>query len=305
VSEDDGISQWEFVDRVPTRGEVLDLLKTLPPVWGVNTWEFAEYVQGLPSTKKVKFRDAAGRKVDEYRDIVTIYMSVSGRIKMLEAAQEMNDWVVDFEPEPVTPTGIPGFVQNDERIVYREYVVISKLRDGRDEPLRIGRRPGTAWVPRTGGSQAAGSNPYEKVETSARGRALAAWGFGVLPGSGIASLEEMQGSRDNRTSMDAEQPAQQQADRPSGRRSRGDLMTDLLTAAEAIRQARGQEDDEIKTKLAQYCQQAFGVDVAAEKDEGGMVTKVDLSKLRDGQLQLAINAMRDSLRQIQTEQAAI
>jgi hypothetical protein len=309
VSTYEGIEQWEFVNRTPTREEVVDLLATLPPVWGVKTVDYADYVQGLPSTKKVKIkqeRDGRTIKVDEYVDIVTIYMSVSGRVKMLEAAAEQNNWVVDFEPEPVTPTGIPGFLQNDQRIVYREYVVIDRFveSDQGTTVRRLGRKPGTAWVPSTGGSQAAGSNPYEKVETSARGRALAAWGFGVLPGSGIASLEEMQGIGGNRAGIEAEGQTAGQA-QPPARKSRGDLTQELLTVAEQVRQARGQDDDEIKTKLAQYAQTAFGVDIVAEKNEGGMVTKVDLSKLRDGQVQLAVNAMKDSLKRIVAEQAVV
>ena len=185
------IEQWEFVGEAPTRDRVTELLSRLPSVWGVKTVDFADYVQALPQRKKIKVPREPGSTVmiDQYLDCWTLYMSVAGRMKMLEAAAEQNGWMVDFEPEPVTPTGCPGMLQMDERVVYREYVRIEAWttdEDGTPRIRKLGRKSGTAWVPSRGGSGAVSSNPYEKVETSARGRAIAAWGFGVLPGSGVA-----------------------------------------------------------------------------------------------------------------------
>jgi len=54
------ISQWEFIDRIPTRAEVVALLETLAPVYGIEYKDFADHVQGLPSKKKVKKRQPLG-----------------------------------------------------------------------------------------------------------------------------------------------------------------------------------------------------------------------------------------------------
>lgn len=296
-SETATISNWEFLDRAPSAEEVVELLKTLPDVWGVRYVDYADYVQGLPSVRKVKVPKADNPKVkvEEHHDVVTIYMGVAGRLKMLQEAQERNGWRVDFEPEPTTPTGVPGYLRMEGRIVYREYVTIYEGQlDEQNDYRMLGRRPGTAWVPETGGTQAKGTNPYEKVETSARGRALAAWGFGVLPGSGIASLEEVLGARDNQRAMDVRDDVD--ARRGVPRKPRLELVSDAMTLAEEMRQHRGQDESDKLFKLADYAKTSFGVDIVVSVGDGGLVEAVDLQRLKDGQLQLLLNALEDSKR---------
>lgn len=309
------ISNWEFIDRVPSPEEVLKLLETLPAVWGVKTEDFADYVQVLPNSKKVKHRvpvDGGRTRVEEsYHDIGIIYMSVAGRVKMIEAAQEAHRWRVDFEPEPVTPTGVPGMLQLDDRIVYREYCTIYEREAIGSGPARetvwvcIGRKPGTAWVPAKGGSQAAGSNPYEKVETSARGRSIAAWGFGVLPGSGVASYEEMMSQAPNRRALESEGSSGGER-----RMTRGEIMTELLTAIEKARQLRGVDQADIHRRVADYVVKSFGVDkekfVKEDTDEEGEpVVSLDWKLVRDGQLSLALNQMRETLRKLADSESAV
>lgn len=294
--EEPRISSWEFLDRAPTREDVLALLKELDPSFGIEYTAFADYVTALSQSKKAKVVDENGRKSEKRFDSWTLYMSVSGRLKMLEAAADENEWRVDFEPEPVTPTGVPGYLENsDKRLVYREYVVIT-TKEGRC----IGRRPGTAWVPQTGGSGAAGSNPIEKVETSARGRAIAAWGVGVLPGSGIASVEEMYGMSENR------QAQQEEPQEP--RKSREELIEELLTVTEEARQLRDISTADAHWKVIDFARQSFGRDLLdreEDDDEGHKYPVIDWSRLKDGQLQLVINAMRQTVQRIKNEQAPV
>ena len=183
---------------------------------------------------------------------------------------------------------------DDDRIVYREYATFYD-KSG----LCLGRKPGTAWVPASGGQMAVGSNRYEKVETSARGRALAAWAIGVLPGSGIASLEEMQSAAENRR-VERSGPRQAVPARP-----RQDVVSDVLTKAERVRQLRGQTEEEGMTRLAEYAKKNLGVDIAAEgftSDDGNaVVVALDLSKLKDGQLTLLENQLTKTLITIEAE----
>lgn len=168
------LTNWEFIDRVPTVEEVKALLESVPDQWGVRVVDFADYVQALPQTKKVKVKmeNDRGRKVDvdQYHAVWTLYMSVAGRIAMLRAAAEINDWRVDMSPDPGAG-GVGGYVEltpledlPDEgkagRIVYREAIMIWRTAGPVQECL--GSKTGTAWVPARGGQQAAGSNPFEK-----------------------------------------------------------------------------------------------------------------------------------------------
>lgn len=288
------IGQWEFVDRLPDDEQVIALLRTLKPTWGIEYADYADFVIPLPSNKKVKVdREVNGRtqKVEEYHSIVTLYFGVAGRLKMLNDAAEKHDWTVNLVPEQTTPH-VPGFVQMDERIVYREYIEIAD-KEGRS----LGSKPGTAWVPSSGGSQAAGSNPYEKVETSARGRALAAWGFGVIPGSGVASLEEMQATTGNRKALQAERDAKVGV--ATGRKSRADLEEELRTEMERLRQARGDDAEVMITRMDEYTTRAFGKTVIVRSEQG--VETLDFGPLKDGQVQLTINQVVDARKKTEAD----
>jgi hypothetical protein len=203
--------------------------------------------------------------------------------------------VVEFYPERVgIPEGCPpGYLRWDDRLVYREYSQITKpsgIAPGLNEPPAglVGTRFGTAWVPAQGGRQAKGSNPYEKVETAARGRHLGAWGFGVLPGSGIASLDEVMGAPANREALDADEPADTaKAKAPN----KGELITECLELWERLRQLRN-EDDAVKWKaIAEYCQKNYRVDVVTELIADGTPI-VDLSRLKAGVLAMMANTLR-------------
>lgn len=300
------VNTWEFLDRVPTREDVIRLLETLPDVWGVRPVSYVEYVQPLPQSKKVK-RPHPTRPdmvVDDRIDAYTMYVSVAGRLRMLNDAQAVNGWRVDVRPEPVTPTGVPGYLQMDERLVYRVYVEIftpidvpRAVSEGTGmglvevaEWLSLGVRSGTAWVPASGGSNAAGSNPYEKVETSALGRALAGWGFGLLPGSGIASVEEMAQMRENNGQMRVEQARRGAAPR----KSREDLLQETLALGEELRIARGVDEQTWTEQVGQHLRQRLGVRDAWDDREN----VIDWSRVKDGQLTLVANGYRANLRQI-------
>lgn len=283
------ISDWQFRGDPPTQDQVLGLLRTLRPCHGVEYVDFADWVQALPTRLKVKVPHPNNPNVtvDEYVDAWTLYMTVAGRIAMLNEIAENNDWRVDFLPEPHTPTGIPGMLQYDEqKVVYREAVVIHS------GDFLLGSKPGTAWVPTSGGKSAEGSNPFEVVETSARGRAIAAWGIGILPGSGVASVEEMHAASRNRRANEGERGGGNGGDRPRRRMSREDLMGKTLTSVEEFRQKRGVSEEQMNSELVQYL---AGLGVKQPENEDGTVA---WDKVKDGQLQLVANKMAEHLREM-------
>lgn len=292
------MSQWEFLRRPPTTEEVMDLLKTLPLVWGIDTASYAEYVQPLPARKKVMVPHPTNPNiaVEEHWDTWALYMSVGGRMAMLNAAQQLNNWIVEIVPEPVSPVGAPGYISLQERIVYREYITISNL-DGR---AALGTRSGTAWVPFSGGQQAAGSNPYEKVETSARGRALAGWGFGVFPGSGIASIEEIQSIVQNRTGMTEERIAAGSQQGPAENKPRMDRDDQLQLAKGAVERLRiltHDSDAAMAQKVGQYVVGTLGATAAYDAKSN----VVHWDALKPGQLMMMAKALNQKSASIESD----
>lgn len=288
------VSNWEFVSRVPTTADVLALLETLGTCWGVSYVDYAEYVQALPQQKKVKVPvpNRPGLMQDKYIDCWTLYMSVAGRIRMVSDIGRVNNWAIDFEPEPFTPTNVPGMLRMDDKIVYREYCTVRSIPDDpKEEPRLIGRRPGTAWVPETGGKQAAGSNPFEKVETSARGRAIAAWGIGVLPGSGVASVEEIYGARENERAL--QRQGQREQMEGDVRQSHDEVVSEVLTLTEQLRQERGIDEEEAHAGTVRYLTEKVGAQAAV--GDGGVI---DWSKVKMGQVVLLRNSLRQALKRL-------
>lgn len=300
-------TSWEFQDQPPTTEDVLDKLETLSPWFGgVDPKKYLEFVQPLPQRKKTSKKG----EPEVWKDVWTLYVTVAGRITMINDAAWRNGWMVNFVPEPDVPEGNPaGFVvMDDERIVYREYAEI--WRHARPEfnetgeqiglewlaePIMLGRKPGTAWVPATGGAGAVQSNRYEKVETSARGRAIAGWGIGVLPGSGVASLDEM---RDAASLGRAETETQGGRRRRRQAPSREGMEEELRETLVAYQQETGFELEAVDEKVKAFVMSSFGKEVG--RSEGG---PFDLTSLKDGEIGLLLNQMRKGLAKAQQENA--
>jgi hypothetical protein len=286
------LTEWKFRGKPPTIQQVRDLLATLPPVHGVKHEDFFDFVQALPAKETVKTQhpERPGVLVDEEVDVWTIYMSVAGRLAMLNAAQQLKGWTVQVLPEPdVIP---PGYLEFGEKLVYRVGITIHRQQSGQLDPddRLIGTRHGTAWVPGENRKAAARSNPYEKVETSALGRALAGWGFGVFPGSGIASAEEMFQMRENREYLEAVKSGAE----PPPRMSRDELMQAVMAKAEELRQARGAEPEEIDAGTGKYLSERLRIPNVYD-DKTGLI---DWEKVTDGHLRLLLNELTKVLQKL-------
>lgn len=281
-------TSWEFPDAPPRTTDVMDKLRALNDRWGLSLDDYVAYVQPLGQSKNV----STDKKRKEYKTIYTLYVTVAGRVAMANDAAEKRGWRIDFVPEPNTPTGVPGYLVYDSKyLVYREYVEIwapvgpAKILKTEDEALTysdwvlIGRKPGTASVPATGGSGAVESNRFEKVETSARGRALGAWGFGVIPGSGIASYEEMTGAIRNQSLEQARNDLQQGApQRPKP--DRGELESRLYIVLSDYQAVSDETPDQVDDRIRQYASKTFGKALGRSAETQAW----DLSSLKDGEI---------------------
>lgn len=267
--------RWEWRGEPPTLDEVLNRLESLPPVFGIKTIDYASHVLPMFQTQKVK-DPRTGQETGQREVVWRLYCQVAGRVAMLQDAAEQHGWSVVERPEILEGTG--------QATVYRIGIEIWKWPPHGDSAEEVAKRLGdTHWGLlgiRYGIASLKGSGrvpPWEKMETAARGRAIAAWGFGVLPGSGIASLEEMEL---------ADLPDYETPDRPVRNRelNRDELTDQLLTKMEQLRMVKGTSEEDARKGLVEYARKTFGKTLKVDEDTGAL----DLSPLSPGQLVLIV-----------------
>jgi hypothetical protein len=148
-----------------TREEILALCNKARDVGSVRHADFAEYVVVLEARRKVG---------DEWQTVEHAYMAVDGKLAMANADHRKQAKRLDFHEPKV-------LLDNPEQLTL-QVTVTSEI---------YGTRHGIATSRKKGGAHAEREFPWEVAETSAIGRALAAMGYGLLPGAGLASAEDM------------------------------------------------------------------------------------------------------------------
>ncbi len=148
------------------REDILSLCRKARDVGKVRHEDFADYVIGLERRKRVG---------GEWVSVEIGYMSVDGKLAMANEDHRIQDKRLDFEPPTI-------LVDNEEQLTLLVSVVSEVY----------GRRHGIATSRRVGGSPVEREYPWEVAETSAIGRALASMGYGLLPGAGLSSAEDME-----------------------------------------------------------------------------------------------------------------
>lgn len=164
-----------------TREEILELCRKAPNVGAVKHEEFIDYIVVLEQTRRLP--DGRVERTE------VAYMSVDGKVAMANEDHRRQGKRLDFE-DPVV------LVDNDEQLTLL-VAVNSEL---------YGRRHGIATSRKIGGSEIERRHPWEVAETSAIGRALSAMGYGVLPGSGLASAEDVVRAREAEEAEALEEP---------------------------------------------------------------------------------------------------
>jgi hypothetical protein len=148
-----------------TREDLLEICRRAPTVGAVKHEEFADYVVVLTQRKKID---------DEWTNVESPYMAVDGKLAMANEDHRRQGKRLDFGTPQV-------LVDNGEQLTLL-VTVTSEI---------YGVRHGIATSRRSGGTSAEREFPWEVAETSAIGRALTAMGYGLFPGSGLASAEDM------------------------------------------------------------------------------------------------------------------
>jgi hypothetical protein len=148
-----------------TREEILALCNKAHDVGSVKHADFVDYVVVLESRRR------AG---DKWQTVEHAYLAVDGKVAMANDDHRKQGKRLDFAEPKV-------LIDNAEQLTL-QVTVTSEI---------YGTRHGIATSRKKNGTNAERDFPWEVGETSAIGRALAAMGYGLLPGVGLASAEDI------------------------------------------------------------------------------------------------------------------
>lgn len=148
-----------------TREQILQIVRATPNLGKVTHEEFADYVLALTQRKKTD---------DGWQTTEHPYMTVDGKLAMANQDHARLAKRLDF--------GAPQVLVDNEEQLTLLVTVTSEI---------YGTRHGIATSRRIGGTEIERLFPWEVAETSAIGRALTAMGYGLFPGSGLASADDM------------------------------------------------------------------------------------------------------------------
>ena len=276
------IINGEWMYNPPDVEDTLAFLAAQGMTYTVKVLDYASYVVPLSRNKNIGTKDNPNWIL-----LWNIYMTVAGRIKMFNDDLENRRLIGVIEPDQTCEPA--GWLYKDgERLVYR---VIVKVMDPRELnagiPLEIGRRAGTVWVPWSGGTGAVKSNRFEKAETSATGRALAAWGYGVLPGSGIASLEEM-----------TDRQVEPEVKKPRVKRNRKQLEDELEDCINKLADLRNEEPMEIAGGIAKWVKEQYRRNIVTMAEDKNTTW---WAQLKEGELLLIVKDLNSKIAKAQTD----
>ncbi|MCI0477403.1 MAG: hypothetical protein L0Y55_14250 [Anaerolineales bacterium] len=148
-----------------TREQILQVLRATPNIGKVTHEEFADYVIAITQRR---------RGEEGWQNTEHPYMTVDGKLAMANQDHARQGKRLDFGPPQV-------LVDHEDQLTLM-VTVTSEI---------YGTRHGIATSRRIGGAVAEREFPWEVAETSATGRALSMMGYGLFPGSGLASAEDM------------------------------------------------------------------------------------------------------------------
>lgn len=278
------IVPWEWTGAV-AKEDMLASIESLPPVFGLRPADYVEYVLPVTNNVEIKAAQPSGKPIGtgKYEQVTKLYFQVGGRQAMLRDAVDRYGWNVEEEETILVDheakfTVIRMMIQIDGEWWVggppSPEEIIQENLGGNQGQSRRREIAGTRWgIGKLQGKDAA----WEIAETKARGRALGSWGFGLLPGSGLASFEEME---DAETS---DRPPTGQSRRETAHLNFEDLHVALLTKMEQLRQITDVPVDEARVKTLEYIRKNLGIKLEVTEDQ------IDFTRLSVGQMQLLVN----------------
>lgn len=255
-----------------TRDQILHIVRATPNFGKVAHEEFADYIIPLAQRKKTE----EGWQTTEHP-----YMTVDGKLAMANQDHARLAKRLDF--------GAPQILVDNEDQLTLMVTVTSEM---------YGTRHGIATSRRIGGSEIERLFPWEVAETSAIGRALTAMGYGLFPGSGLASADDMlragaegyqtqnerrqlEPERRSQSAPTSSRPAEYQT-RPTNARAHPPLspvQRNKLT--ELWRVLHGGSDEDVNEGLDKLFLESFRHGIQeATYEEGARLTGQLLSELR-------------------------
>lgn len=220
-----------------TREELVAYCRRAPDVGAVKHEEFVDYIAPIERRRRVD-----NRWVTEQAP----YMSVDGRLAMANTDHR----------------------RQDKKLIFHDPIVLSDTSDQLTIMVIIeseiyGRRHGIATSRRVDGSPIEQQHPWEIAETSAIGRALASMGYGLLPGTGLSSAEDMERA----------------ATRPTSGGSRARLSERQRNyLVDAVARARSLGTEEAAAALDGICRERYGHPAAECTPDEGREISLDLKR---------------------------
>lgn len=201
---------------------------------GMDPLDFVTGVTLIPAIETTRLWQG-GANVEEKRQTFTPYVKVESRVDYFWKLMELRGTLGVVETVPVTKLRDPGYfnlhlpegffihpVQNaDGKFV--SYIGMSFRVTVYERDMRAGGRGralmepafGTKMVPMLG-RYGPDDNAIEKAQTGAKGRALGMAGMLVIPGSGVATAEDMEGASIQPAATPMSLPAVPGADTATG-----------------------------------------------------------------------------------------
>lgn len=199
-------SRW--IGEPPTSDEFADWFKKAVPLHdGMDPERYVGGVTLIPAKEKRQVEQRKGNAVqivDQYRMTFTPYAKVETRLAYFWDLCAKNGWLGEISPV-IPDTAMREF--NSMQVGEPFYLAPYMREDGRMglqractmrvriyDPERGGKHGGVVMLPPAGtkvGAFSSDLNSALRVETGAVGRALGMAGMLVIPGSGVATAEDM------------------------------------------------------------------------------------------------------------------
>lgn len=215
-------SRW--IGEPPSADEFADWFRKSVRIHdGLDAENYVGGITLIPAKEKRQVEERRGQQVvfvDQYRMTYTPYAKVETRIAYFWDLCAVRGWVGEIAPL-IPPNAM---TQIQEATIGEPFYLMPSLReDGRIgyqractmrvrayDPDRGGRHGGVVMMPPGGtkvGPFSSDMNSALRVETGAVGRALGMAGILVIPGSGVATAEDMQELAGQTDRLDEAEPS--------------------------------------------------------------------------------------------------